>query len=370
MDRMEKIAEEPATGMSTDHSAGPGRGLGVGLILGKFMPPHRGHQYLIDFARERVNDLTVLVCSLASEPIPGRLRYDWMRELYPELRVVHVTDENPSEPHEHPLFWEIWTATIRRHMPAGPDVVFTSEEYGDELARRLGARHIAVDPGRVRVPISATRLRSDPYAYWEYLPECVRPYFAKRIAIVGPESTGKSTLAEQLAAYYRTAWVPEFAREYLDARNAEQPLAEITAAVIAEIARGQIESEDRLARQANRLLICDTELITTVLWSEHFLGGCDDRIRAAARARRYDLYLLTDIDVEWVADRQRDAPQLRAEFLNRLRDELESNGRRFILIRGSRDERLPRAVEAIDSLFADTGPERSPLENSGSGNEE
>ena len=347
---MEKIAQESAAGMSISEIRNPIAGPITGMILGKFMPPHRGHEYLIDFARKRASDLTVLVCSLASEPIPGRLRYEWMRELYPDLRIVHVTDENPSEPHEHPQFWEIWTATIRRHIPSGPDLVFTSEDYGDELARRLGARHIAADPDRSRVPISATRIRADPYAHWQYLPECVRPYFTKRIAIVGPESTGKTTLATELAAHYRTAWVPEFARQYLDARDARQPLADITSADFAEIARGQARSEDFLARQANRILICDTELITTTLWSEHFLGGCDDWIRDAGRTRHYDLFLLTDIDVAWVADPQRDAPHLRAEFLNRLRGELESGGRPFVTVRGSLDERLKRAMEAIDSL--------------------
>lgn len=331
---MEKVARRFATGM----------------ILGKFMPPHRGHQYLIDFARDRVEDLTVLVCSLAREPIPGRLRYEWMKEIYPDVRVIHVTDENPSEPHEHPRFWEIWTETVRRRLPTGPDVVFTSETYGDEMARRLGARHIAVDPERQQVPISATAIRERPGAHWAFLPECVRPYFVKRVAIVGPESTGKSTLAGQLAAHYRTVRVPEFARNYLDAKNAGQPLADITRADILEIARGQVASEERLARQANRLLICDTELLTTRLWSEHFLGACDDWVCRAARERHYDLYLLLDTDVAWVADPQRDAPQLREQFMNRLRDELQSAGRQFVLISGAFDERLRRAIAAIEKM--------------------
>ena len=321
------------------------------MILGKFMPPHRGHQHLIDFARERVKELTVLVCSLEREPIPGRLRCEWVKEMYPEARVVHVTDENPQEPHEHPRFWEIWTATVRRRLPVGPQVVFTSESYGDELARRLGARHIAVDPARQRVPVSATAIRNDPFANWQFIPECVRPYFVKRVAIVGAESTGKTTLARELAAHYQTSWVPEFAREYLDRKDAEHPLAALALADIAEIARGQLNSEERLARLSNRLLICDTELLTTRLWSEHFFSTCEDWIARAAAERHYDLYLLTDVDVAWVADPHRDAPHLREQFMNRLRRELESRGRRVVMISGAADERLRRAIAAIDSLF-------------------
>ncbi|HJQ27307.1 MAG TPA: AAA family ATPase [Blastocatellia bacterium] len=322
-----------------------------GMILGKFMPPHRGHQLLIDFARERVAALTILVCSLEREPIPGRLRYEWMKEMYPEARVVHVTDENPQEPHEHPRFWEIWTATVRRHIPTGPEVVFTSESYGDELARWLGARHILVDLARQRVPVSATAIRRDPFANWQFIPECVRPYFVKRVAIVGAESTGKTTLARQLAAHYQTSWVPEFARQYLDLKDAERPLAALTFADITEIARGQLTSEARLARQANRVLICDTELLTTRLWSEHFFGTCEDWIERATAERRYDLYLLTGVDVAWVADPHRDAPQLREQFTSRLRRELESRERRCVMISGAADERLRRAIAAIDSLF-------------------
>jgi HTH-type transcriptional regulator, transcriptional repressor of NAD biosynthesis genes len=331
---MEKVAQKLATGM----------------ILGKFMPPHRGHQHLIDRARECVAELTILVCSLEREPIPGGLRYEWMKELYPELRIIHVTDENPSEPDEDPRFWEIWTGTIRRRLPAGPDVVFTSEDYGDELARRLGARHIAIDPMRREVPVSASAIRADPYANWAYIPECVRPYFARRVAIVGPESTGKTTLARQLAAHYQTVWVPEFARQYLDAKDAERPLARLTLADIAEIARGQVVSEERLARQSNQLLICDTELLTTRLWSEHFFGSSEDWICRAASQRRYDLYLLTDIDLPWVADPHRAAPGLREPFLNRLRCQLQLSERRFVMVSGAFDERLRQAIAAIDSL--------------------
>jgi NadR type nicotinamide-nucleotide adenylyltransferase len=116
--------------------------MSTGLIIGKFMPLHRGHLYLIGYARARVDDLTVLVCSLIREPIPGELRYRWVRDLYPEVNVQHLTDENLSYPEEHPDFWNIWRRTIRRFVPTGPDFVFTSETYGDKLAEILGAAHV------------------------------------------------------------------------------------------------------------------------------------------------------------------------------------------------------------------------------------
>jgi NadR type nicotinamide-nucleotide adenylyltransferase len=318
------------------------------MILGKFLPVHRGHQHLIDFARQRVDHLTVIVCSLESEPIAGRLRYEWVRELYPDVNVVHCADENPQEPKDHPQFWEIWIRSIRRFIPAGPDYVFTSEHYGDELAQRLGARHILVDLDRKTVPVSATMIRERPFENWRFIPACVRPYFAKRVAIVGPESTGKTTLAAELARHFQTVCVTEFARDYLDLKYGESALERITLDDIEAIARGQIAEEDAMARECNRLLVCDTELMTTALWSEHFFGSCPQWIEREARERRYDLYLLTHFDAQWVADSQRVGDHLRKDFFDKLRVALDSHHHSFEIISGSYSERLQRAITAIE----------------------
>lgn len=150
-----------------------------GLILGKFMPLTKGHCYLIETGLRHAELLTVLVCTLKREPIDGALRYGWVRESFPQARVVHVTDEVPSYPHEHADFWPIWRALIARYAPP-VDIVFTSEHYGDQLAAELGARHHLVDLARQVVPISATQVRADPLAHWEHIPDCVRPYFLAR----------------------------------------------------------------------------------------------------------------------------------------------------------------------------------------------
>ncbi|MCI0529484.1 MAG: AAA family ATPase, partial [Nitrospira sp.] len=273
----------------------PGKS-GTGLIIGKFMPPHLGHQYLIDFARCFVEQLTVLVCSIKVEPIPGELRYGWVQEMFPDVKVLHVTDENPQEPQEHPDFWQIWHDSIRRALPTGPDYVFASEGYGWKLAEILDACYIPVDHARRLVPMSGTLVRKDPMANWTYLPPCVRPYFVRRVCIFGPESTGKSTLAQHLAAHYKTVYVSEYARDLLDFKDGRCDPEDIPL-----IARGQIASEEALARQANRLLFCDTDLITTTIWSEILFGECPLWIREEADRRLYHLYLLTDIDAPWVA---------------------------------------------------------------------
>lgn len=320
--------------------------LGSGLILGKFLPPHLGHQYLIDFARNWVDRLTVVVGTLEAEPIPGRLRYEWVKEMAPGVEVLHLTDENPQEPHEHPDFWRIWHDSLRRLVPQGPDYLFASESYGFKLAEILGARYIPVDHDRALAPISGTAVREDPIGAWEFLPPPVRPYFVLRAAIIGPESTGKSILAARLAGHFRTVFVSEYARGLIDLQDNEFTFEDMEI-----IARGQIASEEALARQANRVLICDTETLTTTIWSEIFFGRIPAGVLEQANRREYDLYLVAEPDSPWVDDPQRYLPHGREEFLERCLTALESRGRPYVRIGGSWEDRFDQAVRAVEDLI-------------------
>ena len=319
----------------------------TGLVLGKFLPPHKGHQYLIDFARNYVEDLTVVVGTLKAEPIKASLRFQWMKESFPTVRVVHLPDENPQEPHEHPEFWRIWRDSIRKFIPQGPDYVFASEKYGQRLAKELGSTYVPVDEQRELVPISGSLIRQDPLKHWDYLLPVTRPHFLKRVCIFGPESTGKSTLTKDLARHYNTCHVAEYARTLLIAQNNE-----FTEEDFHTIARGHIASEEALALQANRLLFVDTDLLTTTLWSKVFYDHCHQWIEEAARQRQYDLYLVTDVDVPWVADPQRFLPQDRQEFLHKCIDLLEELKRPYVLLSGSWKRRFQKACLEINKLIS------------------
>lgn len=317
-----------------------------GLVLGKFLPYHVGHAHLIREARRQVDELVVLVCSIEREAIPGGLRFQWVRKAHPDCRVVHVAEEVPQEPAEHPDFWEIWKALIARYAGV-VDRVFTSERYGDELGRRIGAEHICVDPTRKTYPISGSALRSDPIANWRFVPRIVRPHLARRVALVGPESSGKTTLAAALASRYGTVWVPEFGREYCEGRDPRF----FSHVDFEAIAWGQATLEEVVAADANGLLVCDTELHTTCTWSELILGECRDWIPAAAAARRYDAILLLGHDLPWVNDGTRVLELRRAEHTLRLQEELRRAGRTWIPIEGTPAEREAAATRAIDQVL-------------------
>lgn len=342
--------------MEEKHAPGTGVRAGHGLILGKFLPPHAGHLHLIDVARARVERLTVIVGSLAREAIPGARRVDWLRELRPGVEFLSLTDENPQLPHEHPRFWEIWTESIRRLMPSGPDLVFSSEQYGDELARRLAARHVLVDLERAAVPVSGSAIRAEPLRHWAFLPAPVRPWFAARIAIVGSESTGKTTLARALAERWKTAWVPEFARGYLEERGpvdaAPGETSICTIDDIEPIGRGHLASEDRFARECDRVLFCDTDLTVTEVLSTEYFGTCPTWVSAASREpSRYALTFLTGIDVPFEADWQRDRPHKREEMHEKFRAALEVRRRPYVELSGSHESRLRQADAAIEAAL-------------------
>ena len=170
------------------------------------------------------------------------------------------------------------------------------------------------------------------------------------VTVTGSECTGKTTLAADLARHVGTIWVPEYARVYLDEKAAAigHPLDETD---VEPIARGQIAAEDRAAAAASRLLVRDTDLVSTSVYARHYYGHCPDWIEEAARERRANLYLLCDVDVPWIADPQRDRPHLRDHMHELFVRALEALGAPYLLIRGSWDERLATAVAAVDRVM-------------------
>ena len=167
----------------------------------------------------------------------------------------------------------------------------------------------------------------------------------KKVAVIGPECTGKSDLSEFLANHYHTAWVPEYARGYLD--NLVRPYEEHD---LLTIAHGQIRLEDKFANGANDLIICDTNLYVIKVWSEFKFGRCHPEILRQLATRKYDLYLLTYIDLPWIADPLREHPDKREELYKIYFDEMKNQTVPCVEIKGTGNDRRLKAVEAIEKL--------------------
>jgi NadR type nicotinamide-nucleotide adenylyltransferase len=168
----------------------------------------------------------------------------------------------------------------------------------------------------------------------------------KRVCVIGPECTGKTDLAQYLANHFKTQWVAEYARGYLNKLNHPYQQADLT-----KIAHGQIRMEDEWLYESNKVLICDTNLLTIKIWSEHKYGVCDEEILEKHASRQYDLYLLCYIDVPWEKDPQRENPDKREHFWFIYKNEIEKTGVPFIEIGGPLDERRKKAVAAVADLI-------------------
>ena len=172
-----------------------------------------------------------------------------------------------------------------------------------------------------------------------------------KVVLFGPESTGKTTLSQQLARQYNTVWVPEYAREYLqNIWNNERKTCEPHD--LLPIAEGQIRLENELSKKATDLLICDTDLLETKVYSEaYYIGHCDPILEKYALKNTYDLYFLTYIDTPWEADDLRDKPDEREKMFAYFHDTLKKYDRDFVILKGDKKTRLKTAVEHINKLL-------------------
>ncbi|WP_052078649.1 adenylyltransferase/cytidyltransferase family protein [Spirochaeta lutea] len=209
----------------------------TGAIIGRFMPPHNGHRYLIDFAQGFVDHLTVFLCSLPDEPIPGELRERWMQELFPQVTLVHFTQAIPEAHRDNPHSPSIWAQAMKPHLPQSTDYLFASESYGENLAKALGARFIPVDPSRNQIAVSASLIRKSPLAYWSYIPPPVRPYFVRRILVIAGSKS--EDIAQHLSEVFSTVYLPHYTSRSLQNHELESIHAAQWYA---------------LSRQANRLI--------------------------------------------------------------------------------------------------------------------
>ena len=171
-----------------------------------------------------------------------------------------------------------------------------------------------------------------------------------KVALFGPESTGKTTLAQALAKHYNTTWVPEFARTYLEKKWHKSQ--EICAPEdILPIAIGQLKLENEAVKRANKFLFCDTTLLSTQVYSEaYFDGWCDKKVVQANKENQYDIYFLTDIDVPWEKDLLRDRPNQRQEMFCKFIATLVQRNQPYTLLNGSHEERMKCAFEQLEKL--------------------
>ncbi|MFF8412377.1 AAA family ATPase [Streptomyces omiyaensis] len=350
--------------------------LGHGLVPGRFCPPHAGHHHLVRAAHDRCARVTVLVLGSAADPLPPAERLAWMRELHPEALVLGADLAGPGTP----AFLAAVEAAVREPV----DAVVTSAPYGDELARRLGAVSVRVDPRHRVHPVSTAAVRADPAGCWDRLAAPVRAALTRRVVVLGGGSTGTTTLARALTDHYRrrggvwarTRCVPDpgpgggRGRRYEDGAGYEEKAGYGCVPVpgagpgprsadFAVLAQDRAEREEEAARAGSPVLVCDTDALTAAVRHERCLGTADPGTSAVAARGRHHLWLLTDH--RGVPAGDGDADGLRAWATARLLARLTRTGRRTAVLTGPHEERLATAVAAVDALLAEGAHLTEPL---------
>jgi len=333
----------------------------VGFIGGKFLPFHQGHVYAIMAASNKVDELYVVVSSSKNRDrelcakdgikyIPAEVRLSWIGECLNNLeniKIVHVEDDKWDADYD----WEDGANKIKAAIDKPIDVVFSSETSYDKYFSKFypDSKHVVVDDKRKTVTISATELRKNIYDNWEKLPNCVRSYFTKRIAIVGTESCGKTTLAKKLAKFYNTNFVQEVGREYC-----EKFSNQLTTSMFDSIAMEHFLLQEKKARESNKILFVDSEAtITQYYLNMYFKNKKSNLIEEIIKLQNYDLVIYLEPDVKWVEDGLRFAGE--EETRRRNNEELKrmytERGINFVSVSGNYSERFDKARELVDKLF-------------------
>jgi HTH-type transcriptional regulator, transcriptional repressor of NAD biosynthesis genes len=317
----------------------------LGVTVGKFYPFHLGHNLLIDEAKRQVDRLVVLVGWKPQHQLSGSLRAGWIRELHPDVEVIEVLDDLPAEPEP----WAIRTLEVLAGRQ--PVIAFSSEAYGAPWASAMKATHISIDGPRERFAVSGTILRADLARHWAMLTPPAKAYFAKRVSIVGVESSGTTTLAESLAAHFQSVFVPEYGRYYCEGRRHAGDSLDWDSYEFVQIATRQGEWEDDLARRANRLVVCDTDPLATHVWHKRYLGSYCEQVKRIVAGRDYDHYFLTLPDFGFVQDGTRDGEHIRLEMHDWFLETLRDFNRPYTLIGGTHAERMATATAKTESLL-------------------
>jgi nicotinamide riboside kinase len=326
-------------------------------VVGRYLPPTTVDEAVLSFAVAMCGDpasLTAIVATRTCDPIDFEARRRLVAELVPTAGIIEASIDQGSgrvekrgpPPDGLPRSLTREAAT---RLPGRADALVGPGLEHLALARHLGLDYVPVEVPPGTPPARAASPRS--LADWHARPAEWRARLALPVVIMGPESTGKTTLARDLARHFDTAWVAEYLRVWLDAKGAVCEPADLPFVVA-----GHRASEAALSRHASRVLFCDTDPLMTAVYSRFYYGELPAWLDEAASARRAGMYLLLDCDVPWVADPQRDMPHRRAEILDLCRGELDRRGLPWTLIGGSWNQRFESACVVIERVLREARP--------------
>lgn len=320
------------------------------FVFGKFLPFHKGHEAMISFALTRCDFLSVLVCCDEEETIPGDVRKGWIETSFVdkkniEVKVLHYYNQLlPNTSETSTSISKIWSVEFKKHYP-DYDLVITSEPYGELVAGFMGIQHIAFDLEKAHHPISASVIRNDLFANWHYLPAAVKSYFAIKVAILGTESTGKTTLTEQLAKHFNCSYVLETGRELIPDST------KFTFEDLHLVADEHAKRIDEAILGDSPLIIIDTDIHITKSYARFTFDRELQVENHIYRTNMADSYLYLNNDVPYYQDGTR-LSKMDRDLLDRShREVLTDHQIKLVEISGNWQTRFEQAVLEVSQLI-------------------
>ena len=320
------------------------------FVIGKFHPPHKGHEMVIAHAANLAHEVVVAVEQQAGELIDVELRSQWLQQVVaPNVTVVPLHGIHPAAP---PLdekgqqrFWNHWKRVVASVAP-DVDLVVSADAYGKKLAADQSADWAPVD--RSILPISSTWFKENPWERWSWLIAPAREHMVRRVVVVGAESTGKSSLCQQLArrADAPTICVPEYAAHWI----ANHQDKEWNDDALRIFENGQLASRKSCLPYVDKWMVEDSHLLTTMVWAQ-YLGHHDlaQEMERRARSDRPHHVIVSAVDgAPWVADLHRPSPSNREEMETLFVQTLLRWGWSFDVVSGPWNERTQQAIASVD----------------------
>lgn len=330
----------------------------VGITIGKFMPLHLGHKHMIDTALDTLDHLIVIVSGSEDDEIPlSERRFDLFAEYFfkDKIYVVKHIDDSPTPKNINKNgtvldedYQDYWIRVFRQYKVTH---IVSSDMYGKTLAERMGVRWFPVDPKRELYPISGTEIRKNPTKNFHMLTETAKRRYMKTVAIVGPESVGKSTITKRLADEFQGIAIPEYGRS----------ITEVKENLDKEDFDHIFQVQDSMIRRAQKslrypLVVSDTEALVTYVYGKIYLNtSLYDELDSVLKNQHIDLYILMAPTVQWVDDGSRvmSNDEERWWFFSQMIELLISNKKNYVIIYKSDDyeERYEMAKSAVQELI-------------------
>lgn len=324
------------------------------FVFGKFSPFHKGHEAMINFALTKCDFLTVLVCCSDKESIPDTFRKAWIEKAFENKKNIEIRTFNyleselPNTSESSKSVSKIWAVIFKKQLP-DYSLLITSEEYGNFVAAFMNIQHIAFDIPKKLYSVSATAVRNNLFANWQFLPDSVKPDYAIKVVILGTESTGKTTLTERLAKYFNCSSVKEAGRDIIANSNSFE------FDDLHLVAFEHAKRIDKAVLAQSPLIIIDTDVHITKSYANFIFEKTFEVESEIYNSNKSDLYLYLNNDVIYVQDGTRLSKNDRDLLDISHRQILSEHNINFVEISGDWDNRFKESIKHINKLIATNG---------------